>query len=520
MLRSIALALLLTVLYSQQTEAETAKPKVVCYYTNWAIWRPGDGKYGIDDIPASQCTDIIYSFVVLNGCNIKSKDPDTDINKGGFKKFVEKCHAAGAKAHLAVGGWTDGSAKYSRMSADPTCRQQFVDSAVGFLEKYKFDGFDVDWEYPAFAQQGGRPADKDNYRELIKSLREGFNKVNKDWQISIAVPTSKEKLDAGYHVYDICQMVDNVNVMAYDLRGYWDGFADVQTPLHARPDDTTNKKRLTVADGMKQWTDRGCAPHKLILGTAFYGRSFRLAGQGNTGLWAKTTGKGNAGPYTREAGYIGYYEVCDMVKNKGYTRKYDSVGEAPYAFKGNQWIGYDDPQSLKAKADFAKEKGYGGVMVWTINLDDFHGKCGEKNAMVKTLHKAMQGYQVPCTNPAKQTSSNFQLPQHIPACSSQGGSTSVEPSTPTTAEPASGGDGSGDGSGGDSGGSSGGDSGAGSGGGDPDCSAGQEYGGGAGCPGYWRCVHGTPHQFQCPFGLVWNPASTSCDYDWNVNGQC
>lgn len=50
---------------------------------------------------------------------------------------------------LALGGWNDSAGdKYSRLVNSPTARKKFIAQAVQFLEKYDFDGLDLDWEYP------------------------------------------------------------------------------------------------------------------------------------------------------------------------------------------------------------------------------------------------------------------------------------------------------------------------------------------------------------------------------------
>lgn len=49
---------------------------------------------------------------------------------------------------LAIGGWNEGSENYSRMAAEPERRKRFVKSALDFILRYKFDGLDLDWEYP------------------------------------------------------------------------------------------------------------------------------------------------------------------------------------------------------------------------------------------------------------------------------------------------------------------------------------------------------------------------------------
>merc|ERR1719259_817922 len=52
---------------STTSEPQKAKgKKVVCYFSNWAGYREGDGKYTPDDIDASLCSHVVYAFAVLD----------------------------------------------------------------------------------------------------------------------------------------------------------------------------------------------------------------------------------------------------------------------------------------------------------------------------------------------------------------------------------------------------------------------------------------------------------------------
>ena len=49
---------------------------------------------------------------------------------------------------LAIGGWNEGSEKYSQMAREPGRRKSFARSAFQFIQQHNFDGLDLDWEYP------------------------------------------------------------------------------------------------------------------------------------------------------------------------------------------------------------------------------------------------------------------------------------------------------------------------------------------------------------------------------------
>ncbi|CAO1336623.1 unnamed protein product, partial [Diamesa serratosioi] len=157
--------------------------------------------------------------------------------------------------------------------------------------------------------------------------------------------------------------------MSYDLHGVWDGKTGINAPLYAGPD--TNKQ-LNVDASVNFWLSKGCPSEKIIVGIPTYGRSFTLANPSNNGINAAINGGGTAGPFTRQAGMLGYNEIC---VNK-WPRKWESQQKVPYAVKGNQWVGYDDVESVKLKCNYINQKNLGGAMFWSLETDDFLGKGG------------------------------------------------------------------------------------------------------------------------------------------------
>jgi GH18 family chitinase len=48
----------------------------------------------------------------------------------------------------------------------------------------------------------------------------------------------------------------------------------------------------------------------------------------------------------------------------------------PFAFSGSQWVGYDDINSVTTKVNYINRNNLGGAMFWSIEQDDYSGKCG------------------------------------------------------------------------------------------------------------------------------------------------
>jgi chitinase len=110
----------------------------------------GDAQFTPQNINPYLCTHLIYAFGGLGADDtLVPFDEYQDIEKGGYGRFAAlKTYNKDLKTMLAIGGWNEGSRRFSPMVEDPARRQVFIKSALRFLRQYNFDGVDLDWEYP------------------------------------------------------------------------------------------------------------------------------------------------------------------------------------------------------------------------------------------------------------------------------------------------------------------------------------------------------------------------------------
>jgi len=183
--------------------------------------------------------------------------------------------------------------------------------------------------------------------------------------------------------------------MAYDYHGATfenHSFTGHHAPLYVSDVDTPDYVGFNVNHSINTWLRLGASPDKLVLGMGSYGRGFLLDFADQNGLYAPSHAAIPAGPYTREAGNWGYNEICEkMTAEPGqWTTVIDPSYQAPYSFKGLEWIGYDSIESITTKAAYARDLGLAGGMVWSVETDDFHGNCGQGafpliNAIARTI---------------------------------------------------------------------------------------------------------------------------------------
>ncbi|KAH0528005.1 hypothetical protein TsFJ059_002919 [Trichoderma semiorbis] len=249
------------------------------------------------------------------------------------------------------------------MAASSGNRSTFIQNLLGFLSEYGYDGVDFDWEYPGADDRGGSDADAANYVALLKDLRETINTSGKDYIITFTAPTSYWYL-RHFDIKGMAAYADWINLMSYDLHGIWDS----KNPIGSQVLAHTNLTEIDLA--LDLFWRAGVEPSSIVLGLAFYGRTFNLKSASCWKPGCPFSGPGDAGQCTGTAGILSYREVQSILDQTGATSYLDKDAAVRYMTYGNDsWVSYDDEITFQAKIDYANKLGLSRLLIWALDLD-------------------------------------------------------------------------------------------------------------------------------------------------------
>ncbi|MDK9782901.1 chitinase C-terminal domain-containing protein [Vibrio sp. B172a] len=324
--------------------------RVIGYFTSWRSGDDPQAAYLVKDIPWDQLTHINYAFVSIGSdgkVNVGDVTDPTNPATGKTWPGVEVDPALGFKGHfgalatykqkhdvktlISIGGWAetgghfgadgnrvaDGGFYTMTTNADGSINhagiEKFATSAVEMMRTYKFDGLDIDYEYPTSMAGAGNPYDKDfmeprrpylwaSYQELMKVLREKLDAASAQdgihYMLTIAAPSSGYLL-RGMETFDVTKYLDYVNIMTYDLHGAWNDHVGHNAALFDTGKDSElaqwNVYGTTAYGGIgylnTDWAYhyfRGSMPAgRINIGVPYYTRGWQGVTGGDNGLWGR-----------------------------------------------------------------------------------------------------------------------------------------------------------------------------------------------------------------------------------------
>ena len=317
--------------------------RVVGDYGYWS--RTQTPPYSAGQIPMAKLTHINHAGVSFDS-NAKLVVP------AGFlePELIDKAHAAGVRVLLLLGG------DFGALETTPGLVQVLVNNLTVFLNRYGYDGVDIDWEYPATDQ------DAATFLALMSALRSAFPSPTYVLSADVA-PWG----GSGYNFPHVTPLVDYFNIMMYDCAGPWTDDAQLNSAIFPDPFNPAPyncEPGGTVEEAIEIYKDLNIPPVQLNMGTPFYGYFYENV----SALWGFCTNCQN----TVISENYGTF-IKQRINQMGWRTFYDTYALVPYMLRTDGqpgFITYDDAFSTFYRVTYSVwRRGLGGSFMWSLDAD-------------------------------------------------------------------------------------------------------------------------------------------------------
>ena len=346
---------------------------------NFLQERPSDCTNPVEGLPVEKLTHINFAFAFIDAeYGIKLPQP-TDIDL--LTNLVNlRSRNPELKIILCIGGsamndpYSSYKTRLSNMVKTKLSRANFINSTFTFLDEYKLDGIEIDWEYPGDPETGGNSWDKAGLVSLSAEFKSAAKAASRTTLLAVALPATLDQW-GNFEAGELEPYVDYFSVMTYDYTGSWETY----TGYHALWKDPAAKSNSynDIVATIRHYTVREKVPiEKLNIGLAAYGRSWTLKQPlptvaTNSSLY-KAVGPGQVGHCDSEHGVLVWRDIIDIMQKNADAWLYqdDAMAKSAFMVFGDQFVSFDLPESMYYKQKAAIELGIGGFSLWNSLLDD------------------------------------------------------------------------------------------------------------------------------------------------------
>lgn len=246
-------------------------------------------------------------------------------------RFVETAHKVGACVLCSFPG-----REFIHIATDSLRRERFARMAAAFADRYGYDGIELDWEHTVTPEL---------HVAMMEALRRALSRrpEGKTWLTTALNTEHNYPADLAERLQSAA---DWVNLMYYDMGGGDWG----RVPGHNAPLD---RIRQNYSENWSQFD-----PRRLHIGLASYGYGYQGIAPGDTVPPGKTLSDYFMQSYRPD-------------RREGWHEVWDQTAECPYFFApdGSAFMTAENDRSVRAKLDWIREKGFGGIFWWEFHCD-------------------------------------------------------------------------------------------------------------------------------------------------------
>jgi len=224
---------------------------------------------------------------------------------------------------------------------------KFSDNVISLINKYGFDGVDIDWECPTSNEAS-------NFVNMIEVLSKKVKQNNPDHLLTAAIGGGKWQ-PPRYNLDESHKYLDYINLMTYSMVSSNGLF---QNALYKSTKGYTLTS-CSIAESIAIYDSYNVPRSKILVGIAFYG----IKQEGIDGV-----GTGNV-----RGKSISFRDIYDnYILNKDPSiQKYDEESESAYIYDETTktFISYDNERSIKRKCEYVNTIGLAGIMYWQDGHD-------------------------------------------------------------------------------------------------------------------------------------------------------
>ena len=400
-------------------------PWVTGYYAGW-FW---DQMYAPTEVDMTAMTHFVFGRVAPGNGSIGGKpgqivkaagtahDRGTAPGGGSVEDYlVHQAHAAGTKAILMLGG--DGfDGKGFTTSTTDAVRPTFVDNLVDYLVMHDYDGVDIDWENCLNDELGCGEVDAkhpipgvEKQRRLLALIADvRAESVTRqryvDDALIITFPGYPIKTNSDDYPQvprwqaQVARAVDQYNLMSYGIGTTWNQ-AGWDSWFSGALHGAEGNHPVDIEHSVQAYVNSGVPRDRIGLGIGFYGIYF---GPSITGPRQDTT---HNDIYETNDVALRYSSLDEMGYLSHGTRHFDDEAKSTYiTYDAGGYVppregelpprspagflSFEDEQSIAAKAEWAKQTGLGGAMIWTLNYGWLRGS--QTNPLLDQVKQSFLG---------------------------------------------------------------------------------------------------------------------------------